>query len=553
MSTVMHMQARAPVVVDVSLPDPNRSFYQIGGKFLEKMDVVTEIFNRVLQPLYGPQEKAIKQIRESTDRKCLLLYEETLPVGVLVFKTVLSNEFEEFGVKNSIEIKSLFIDQSIQNSGRGLGSALIERLQKEVSDLHLRHDGIHVTVSDKKQESLMFFRKKNFQIVHQWKGKYQQDSIEYLLSCPAIIRQSEEKKMAELEAGLGKLSHCQAERRFTRDVSALVRVIPNAHLDDIHALKKLSDGTFVSSSKDNSMYKWNTNGERVRTIYEVEPTQRDERDWGTALQVINDEYWVSGERSGRISLWKTNGNYIKDIQPKLPKQGSHVSNKYNTQRITCFANGLNANKPSFFVGLPTMFDEFNFIEGRTEFSTKVHDNDWVYSICPLQEKNILIVTAGNVDVWSKENNSWHHKENLISEPRQQRTRKSCDKPQRPFISSLVPLSSSKDLFGLSVFDGSVKVLDVVQKRVVVQWKEHVGRVWAVESITPQLFASSGQDRSIKLWDTRHKKSVHTIPDHVGPVSALLSWDQNTLIAGTCPENACSINQGAEIRIYDVRR
>jgi WD40 repeat protein len=554
MSVVMHVSTGVPLVENyINIPTPNRTFHQVGGKFLERMDVVTEIFNRVLQPLYGSQEKAIKQIQESTDRKCFLLYEEALPVAVLVFKTVLSSEFEKFGVKDSIEIKSLFVDQSTQNSGRGLGSALIDRLQQEVSELGLRHSGIHVTVSDKKQESLMFFRKKNFQIVHEWKGKYQPDSVEFLLSCPAKIKEAEEKKVAEVENSIGKLSLGQVERLSAKKVAGLLCVIPNAHLDDIHALKRLSDGTFVSASKDNSMYKWNTIGERVRTVYEVEPTQRNERDWGTALEVINAEYWVSGERSGRISLWKTNGTYVKDIQPKLPKQGSHVSNKYNSQRITCFANGLNTNKPSFFVGLPTMFDEFNFIEGRTEFSTKVHSNDWVYAICPLQQKKILIVTGCNVDVWSKDNDRWNHSGNLISEVRQSRTRRSHTKPQRPFISSLVPLNSSKELFGLSIFDGSVKVLDIVQKTVVLQWKEHKGRVWAIESITPQLFASSGEDRTIKFWDTRSKKSVYTIPDHIGQVSAMLSWDQHTLIAGTCPEDAVSNNQGAEIRIYDVRR
>ncbi len=33
----------------------------------------------------------------------------------------------------------------------------------------------------------------------------------------------------------------------------LLHIIHDAHLDDIHCLKKLSDGTFVSGSKDNSI------------------------------------------------------------------------------------------------------------------------------------------------------------------------------------------------------------------------------------------------------------------------------------------------------------
>ena len=142
---------------------------------------------------------------------------------------------------------------------------------------------------------------------------------------------------------------------------------------------------------------------------------------------------------------------------------------------------------------------------------------------------------------------------MISEARQQHSRRGRTRAQRPFISSLVPLNNSKDHFGLSVFDGSVKVIDIAQKTVIREWKEHAGRVWNVESITPQLFASSGEDRSIKLWDTRKNESVHTIPGHIGQVSAMLSWNQHTLIAGTCPEDALSSNQAAEIRIYDIRR
>ena len=105
----------------VSSPSqPSRVFHPVGGQHLEKMNVVTEIFNRILVPLYGSQDKALQQIRESADRKCFLLYEDEIPAGVLVFKTVLTNEFAEFGIKNSIEIKSLFVDQSAKIPGEGL-------------------------------------------------------------------------------------------------------------------------------------------------------------------------------------------------------------------------------------------------------------------------------------------------------------------------------------------------------------------------------------------------------------------------------------------------
>jgi hypothetical protein len=179
----------------VNPPAPSRVFYQVGGgQNPEKMSVVAEILNRILTPLYGSQEKAIGQIAASVDRKCFLLYEETVAVGVLVFKTFLSNEFEKLGITDSIEIKSLFVDKPTQNSGRGLGGVLIDKVQEEVAKLNLRHKSLHVTVSETKKDSLSFFIVKDFQFIHRWPGKYQPGVIEYLLSCPVKIAQMEDKK-----------------------------------------------------------------------------------------------------------------------------------------------------------------------------------------------------------------------------------------------------------------------------------------------------------------------------------------------------------------------
>jgi ribosomal protein S18 acetylase RimI-like enzyme len=162
-------------------------FEQVSKLNLDRFALISEIFHRVLEPLYGPQAKALGQILESTDRKCFLLFENRIPSGVLVFKTELSDEFERHGVKKSIEIKSLFVDNSGKNSGRGLGSKLVERLTEEVNAMDLGEEGIHVTVSEKKPESLSFFQKKGFKITHEWKGRYADDVVEYLLFCPKKI------------------------------------------------------------------------------------------------------------------------------------------------------------------------------------------------------------------------------------------------------------------------------------------------------------------------------------------------------------------------------
>ncbi len=532
---------------------PQRVFYHVGGTDLEKLNILTEIFNRILTPLYGSQEKALRQIQEGRDRTCFLLYEKETPVGVLVFKTELSDEFAEYQVRASVELKSLFIDQSIQNSGRGLGSALIDKLKAEVAKLELPYQGIHVTVSETKQESLLFFRKKGFEIKHEWPGRYTPGVTEYLLSCPARI--TEQSK--GVNALTQRLDHLLQERQLTvgsEHAPELIHIIHDAHFDDIHTLNRLSDGTFISGSKDNSIYRWSRNGELLQTILEVEPTNRTERNWITAIEVINDEYWVSGERSGRMLLWKTNGEYIRELKLKLPRQ-EHVSNEFNARRINCLAHGLNPQRPSVFVGFPTIFDEYNLIEGRTSSSTTVHRNDWVYCLHPLSDDRILAVVGSKIDLWSKINSQWQYSETIVPEAvKVPVTVKGRTKWQRPFISALTSLQGSENHFGLTSFDGSVKVLDLEQKAIVREWKEHKQKVWTVESVQEHILASGGEDRTIKFWDLRQpEQSVHTIADHVGQVTSMLGLDKNTLVAGTCPVNAMQGGNGAEIRFYDVRK
>lgn len=528
-----------------------RYFRPVGGENIEGMSIIQEIFDRILTPLYGSQEKAINQIRESTDRQCHLLYEQDVPTGVLVYKTVPSDEFSEYGVKNSIEIKSLFVDHAVQNSGRGLGSALIDKLKTEVTKLHVDPEGIHVTVSETKEESLAFFRKKGFEIAHAWKGRYIDKVTEYLLYCPLKIRQSYQD-IENVKVNLSTLK--VTERNEEESIPELLHIIHNAHYDDIHSLKKLSDGTFISGSKDNSLRKWDRNGRLLSHIYDVEPTLQSERDWVTAVEVINNEYWVSGERSGRIFLWKTNGEYVKEIKLKLPTKSGHISQPLNALRVNCIAAGLNPNKPSMFVGLPTMFDEYNFIEGRTDAYNVVHSNDWVYCIQPLSPSKVFVVIGCAVKIFERQSDNWSEGTVVLPEPKKIRQIRN-GKPfyQRQFISSFIPLESSPNHYGLSVFGGGVKILDVEKQAIVKNWREHQGRIWSLENTGPNTFASSGEDKTVKIWDSRRNRSVHTIPNHIGQVTTLLNLDTHILLAGTCPEKGLTSKNGAEIRFYDLRK
>ena len=558
---------------------PNRVFYRVGGGInLEKMEIVSEIFHRILTPLYGSQEKAIRQIEESSDRHCYLLCNEEFPAGILMFKTVLTNEFAEYGITNSVEIKSLFVDNAAQNSGRGLGSCLIDKLKEEVSRLALGENGIHVTVSETKEDSLAFFKKKNFSIVHAWKDRYLPGVTEYLLFCPTRIHAtaavcSEQKDEAAHQLLSRNLSATvfstpprsnrnsilkqQAvinESNSSQKIAQVVRVISNAHVDDIHTLTKLSDQTFISGSKDNSLVKWSFEGEKLCVVDEVEPDLQSERNWITAVKPLNDDYWLSGQRDGKISLWRTNGEFVREIKMILPKLGSHQSLPYNARRVTCLAASLDRMNPSFFVGFPTIFNEFNLIEGRTIASHSCHSNDWMYCIHPLTKKQMIGVVGATVTLWDKNNGNWSISDTLLQEGRKVRTAYS-QKAIRPFISDLTPIVDSQNLFGLATLTEKVAILDINSKNIIQEWNEHQGRVWSVHSINQETLISSGEDRSIKLWDRRISRSVNTIRNRIGQVTATLPLSEHLVVAGACPEGVLKSygDEGAQIIYYDLRK
>lgn len=526
----------------------DRVFYEVGGKHPEKMHVVTEIFHRVLVPLYGPQEKAIEQIRLSLDRKCFLLYENDLPAGVLVFKTIPTDEYAKEGVTGSVEVKSLFVDQSNQNSGRGLGSCLVDKLHREVEQLGIAYNSFHLTVSETKPESLQFFQKKGFRVAYEWKDRYMPGVTEYLLCCPRKLQgilPSVEDLTAQM-SGLSTQDH---------DEPQLLHIIHNAHTDDIHCLKKLSDGTFVSGSKDNCLYKWNTKGELVKIVDEIEPTNQRDANWITALEVVNDAYFVSGARHGQLLLWKTNGDFVKELKAKLPRPNDHVSLPLNKRRITCLAAGTNSHKPSIFVGLPTMFDSFNLIEGRTESAVKVHPNDWVYAIKPLTDTSVLTVIGTTIEVWNQKDDSWVHGGQLMPEQKKYYTTIDGKKrQQRPFISDVLALDAQNSQFAVASFDSTVKILDITTKKIVQNWQEHKGRVWKLEKVSDHLFASSAEDGTVKLWDIREtQKSAHTINVAHGQVTSMLALNEHILLTGSCPETAKNVVKSAQIRFYELRK
>lgn len=136
-------------------------------------------FSKIILPLYGCQNKALEKIIKQEDRIAKLLLNNQTPVGILIVKTIVNNEFSYVGAFNSIEIKTLFVISPTENGGKGFGGMLL----KEALDHAIKEyaDNLVVTVSEQKVESLAFFVKNGFEIKDTMPDKYIKGVNEFLL------------------------------------------------------------------------------------------------------------------------------------------------------------------------------------------------------------------------------------------------------------------------------------------------------------------------------------------------------------------------------------
>jgi ribosomal protein S18 acetylase RimI-like enzyme len=145
---------------------------------------VCDEFNSVIAPIYGNQDEALIKIAAATDRICEVLIEDLSNkiAGILVYKSHPIDEFASFGVHQALELKTLFVVDAANQSGKGIGSRLIERV-KNVAFNEGNFEAIVVTVSDEKPESQDFFAKKEFVKIASFAGKYKAGVVEALYAC----------------------------------------------------------------------------------------------------------------------------------------------------------------------------------------------------------------------------------------------------------------------------------------------------------------------------------------------------------------------------------
>jgi len=329
---------------------------------------------------------------------------------------------------------------------------------------------------------------------------------------------------------------------------ARFHLVRNAHDDDIHAILPLQDG-FVTGSKDGCLRKWSFEGRLLKRVYESYRVNYIQ--WITALGALDKNSWLSGTRDGLIDQWTARGVWEKSLAAPDKQAKKYFCKERNLERILCFLP--TGNKGGFFCGRPTQFSR-HAASGEISKRFIMNDNDWVYAMRPLKERDLLVITGPELAYLRYvEKKDEYQRTVLISEK---------DEPQekdrsRLFISAMTPLEANAAHYGLAFFNGSVKVYDVACQKLVWQAQEHKDRVWTVENISPSVCASCADDGLIKLWDLRtSKKSILSITDnqkYKARVSVLLKIGDNKFVSGSCPDAVFNVPEKAQISFWDLRK
>jgi len=329
--------------------------------------------------------------------------------------------------------------------------------------------------------------------------------------------------------------------------------VRNAHNDDVHGMIQLSSDTFVSGSKDGCLKLHDIKARASRSVQQKE--RIDYKKWITALTPAGDNHWLSGTRDGTVTLWENSGEFVRKLNVAPPNvQRSGTSKPRNLERVNCLTASVpKPNNVIYYVGRPTHFSvhSIDLISGK-ERNLGFHEtskNDWVYCLNELLPFRMLVTTGDKLEIWARDGRRWEFSRSLINPGRAGRGE------QRPFISSVKPLSHAPESsFGLAVFDGSVRSIDVESGKTTFHAQEHKGRVWTIENIFEHIFASCSDDHTIKVWDLRDpKKSQLTIGGNIGRVSSILKLSDSKMVSASCPDDLRKTEERAQLTFWDIRK
>lgn len=321
--------------------------------------------------------------------------------------------------------------------------------------------------------------------------------------------------------------------------SPFLLTVKNVHNDDIHAICKLSDGSFISGSKDTSVKRFTPQGKLIKVLSNY---PHGYNFWITALDVFSDNSWILGQRNGYLKCADLAGRIY--VGHKLEGSERDIGKERNDNRI-CSLKCQELYR--VFIGQNGRFIQYDCDANKVVRTYEHPSPDWFYGFCCIDEQ-IVAIHGTSLSVFRPQEHDFALVDSLITYD------EGLKLSQKPFISSILPMpEASVTKVALSFFGGEVQVFDLETKTPVFCGIEHKKRVWQTVPYTTDNFVSSADDGLIKIWDIREASSIHTIKGHPGRVSALCFLSDTVVVAGTCSEEPHKDPHKAQFFFYDLRR
>lgn len=145
-----------------------------------EFDHVKHYLNSQISKLYGNQQSAIRKIAEGKDRNCeLLINKSAKEYGILIYKNQLTSQINNLSFPGTFVIKTLFVINPLENSGKRVATRLLNHSSQIASKLHAEH--LFVSVSSRRPESIAFFLNYGFRIESVYQDLYLKGLNEYFL------------------------------------------------------------------------------------------------------------------------------------------------------------------------------------------------------------------------------------------------------------------------------------------------------------------------------------------------------------------------------------
>jgi hypothetical protein len=144
----------------------------------QSLKLIEDFILSQIQPLYG-DTGFLNKVKEGKDRTTEILFYETRPVGMIIYKHALCDEYASFGIEKAFELKTISLFEKKQKTAGLFLRLLMGRLAQQAEKSH--SSSIVATVSSKKPEVLRAMLKIGFNVMGTFKDKYLIDVDEFLI------------------------------------------------------------------------------------------------------------------------------------------------------------------------------------------------------------------------------------------------------------------------------------------------------------------------------------------------------------------------------------